>query len=133
LLLQHYSSLLTKCDLVIEHGKTDIFYFSRSHSSFNPPPLDLSPLGGPVLLPKDTWKYLGFIFDCKLNFRNHIDFYTNKVISTIKCMKLLGNSSRGINLLQKRKLYKCCALPIALYCYKLKTLELVKRMNLVLG
>ena len=48
------SSLLIKCNLVIKHRKTDIFHFSRSHSSFNPPPLNLSPLGGPVLLLKDT-------------------------------------------------------------------------------
>ena len=113
------SSLLMKCSLVVEHRKTDIFHFSRSHSLFNPPPLDLSPLGGLVLLPKDTWKYLGFIFDRKLNFRNHIDFYANKAISTIKCMKLLGNSSRGINPLQKKKLYRCCALPIVLYGFPL--------------
>jgi len=112
-------SLLTKCGLVIEHRKTNIFHFSRSHSLFNPPPLDLSPFGGLVLLPKDIWKYLGFIFNCKLNFRNHIDFYANKVISTIKCMKLLGNSSRGINPLQKGKLYRCCALPIMLYGFPL--------------
>ena len=34
-------------------------------------------------------------------------------------MKLLGNSSRGINPLQKRLLYRCCALPIALYGFQL--------------
>jgi len=87
------SSLLTKYGLIVEHRKTDIFYFSRSHKAFNPPPLDLSSLGGPVLLPKDTWRYLSFIFDCKLTFRNHIDFYANKAISMVKCMKLLGNLS----------------------------------------
>ena len=87
------SSLLTKCSLVVKHGKTDVFHFSRSHEAFNPPPLDLSSLGGPILLSKDTWRYLGFIFDCKLTFRNHIDFYTNKAISMVKCMKLLGNLS----------------------------------------
>ena len=76
-------SLLTKYGLVIEHRKTNIFHFSRSHGSFNPPLLDLSPLGGLVLLPKDIWKYLGFIFDCKLNFRNHINFYTNKAQSNV--------------------------------------------------
>ena len=113
------SSLLTKCSLVVEHRKTNIFHFSKSHSLFNPPSLDLSPLEGLILLPKDTWKYLGFIFDYKLNFRNHIDFYVNKVISTIKYMKLLGNSLRGINLLQKRKLYRCCTLPIILYGFPL--------------
>ena len=109
------SSLLTKCSLVVKHGKTDVFHFSRSHEAFNPPPLDLSSLGGPILLSKDTWRYLGFIFDCKLTFRNHIDFYTNKAISMVKCMKLLGNLSWSINPLQKRKLYRCCALLIALY------------------
>ena len=112
-------SLLTKCGLIIEYRKTNIFHFSKSHSLFNPSPLDLSSLGGLVLLPKDIWKYLGFIFNCKLNFRNHIDFYVNKVISTIKYMKLLDNLSRGINLLQKRKLYRSCTLPITLYSFPL--------------
>jgi len=108
-----------KCGLVVKHGKTDIFHFSRSHKAFNSFPLDLSSLGRPILLPKETWRYFGFIFDHKLTFKSHIDFYANKVISTIKCMKLLGNSLRGINLLQKRKLYRCCALPIMLYSFSL--------------
>jgi len=72
-----------KCGLVVEYGKTDIFHFSRSHGAFNPP-LDLSSLGGPILLPKDTWRYLGFIFGCK---------YANKAISIVKCMKSLENLS----------------------------------------
>ena len=113
------SSLLTKCGLVVEHGKTNIFYFSRSHRAFNPSPLNSSALEGPILLPKNTWRYLGFIFDQKLTFRSHIDFYANKTISIVKCMKLLGNSSRDINLLQKRRLYRCCTLPIALYRFSL--------------
>jgi len=56
-------SLLMKYSLVVEHGKTDIFHFSRSHRAFNPPHLDLFALGGPVLLPRKTWRYLSFIFD----------------------------------------------------------------------
>ena len=43
----------------------------------------------------------------------------NKAISMVKCMKLLGNSSRGINPLQKRLLYRSCILPIALYGFQL--------------
>ena len=34
-------------------------------------------------------------------------------------MKLLGNSTRGINPIQKRQLYRCCTLPIALYGFPL--------------
>ena len=43
------SKLLDSFGLVIEHSKTEIFHFSRSQGVFNPPPLDLSPLGGPIL------------------------------------------------------------------------------------
>ena len=109
------SKLLDSFGLVIEHLKTEIFHLSRSQGVFNPPPLNFSPLGGPILRPKDLWKYLGFIFDRKLSFHKHIDHYANKAISTVKCMKLLGNSSRGISPLQKCLLYRCCALPIASY------------------
>ena len=57
------SKLLDSFGLVVEHSKTEIFHFSRSHGVFNPPPLDLSPIGRPTLQPKDSWRYLGFIFD----------------------------------------------------------------------
>jgi len=49
------SSLLTKFGLVVEHGKTEVFYFSRLHGAFNPPPLDLTTIGGPILLQKASW------------------------------------------------------------------------------
>ena len=113
------SKLLDSFGLVIEHLKTEIFHFSRSQGVFNPSPLNLSPLGGPILRPKDLWKYLGFIFDRKLSFHKHIDHYANKAISTVKCIKLLGNSSRGISPLQKCLLYRCCTLPIASYSFQL--------------
>ena len=48
------SSLLSKFGLIIEHGKTDVFHFSRAHGVFNPPPLNLSSIRDPLLLPKDT-------------------------------------------------------------------------------
>jgi len=37
----------------------------------------------------------------------------------VKCMKLLGNSLRGINPIQKCLLYRCCVLPITLYGFQL--------------
>ena len=113
------SKLLTKFGLTMEHGKTDVFHFSRSHGSFNPPSLDLTSLGGTVLRPKTTWHYLGFLFNHKLLFHQHIDFYANKAISTIKCMKMLGNSLRGLDPIQKRHLYRCYTLTIALYGFQL--------------
>jgi len=111
--------LLDKFGLTIEHTKTETFHFNRSHGTFNLSSLDLSSIGGPILRPKDSWKYLEFIFNWKLTFHQHIDFYLNKAISMVKCMNLLGNSSRGVNPIQKRLLYRCCILPIALYRFQL--------------
>ena len=62
------TKLLEKFGLIVEHFKTEVFHFNRSHGIFNPPPLDLMPIGGTILQPKNTWKYLCFIFDRKLLF-----------------------------------------------------------------
>ena len=43
------SKLLDSFSLIIEYSKTEIFHFNRSQDVFNPPPLDLSLLGGPIL------------------------------------------------------------------------------------
>ncbi len=43
------TNLLEKFGLVVEHSKTEIFHFNRSHGVFNLPSLDLSPLGENVL------------------------------------------------------------------------------------
>jgi len=48
------STLLSRFGLVVEHGKTEVFYFSRSHRVFNPSPLNFTLLGSSMLLPKTT-------------------------------------------------------------------------------
>ena len=109
------TKLFEKFGLIVKYSKTKIFHFNRSQGVFNSPPLNLTPLKGSILWPNDLWKYLGFIFNRKLTFHQHVDFYANKSISMVKCMKLLGNSNHGINPLQKRLLYRACILSIALY------------------
>ena len=52
-------------------------------------------------------------------FHQHVDFYANKSISTVKCMKIIGNSIQDINPFQKWLLYRSCILPIALYGFQL--------------
>jgi len=87
------TKLLEKFGFIVEHSRTDIFHFNRSHGDINPLPLDLTPIGGNILQPKNTWKYLGFIFNRKLLFHQHVNFYSNKVMSRVKYMKILGNSN----------------------------------------
>ena len=57
------SFFLMKFGLVMEHGKTKVFYFSRLYGAFNPPPLNLTSIRGPILLSKAIWWYLSFLFD----------------------------------------------------------------------
>ena len=73
----------------------------------------------PIFCPKEIWKYLGFIFNRKLFFHYHIDFYTNKSISMVKCMKISGNSVWELNLHQKHLLYRSCIILITLYRFQL--------------
>ena len=113
------SLLLEKFGLIIEFGKMEVFHFSGSYGVFDPPSLDLSILGGPILCPRETWKYIDFIFNRKLLFHQHVNFYANKAILTVKYMKILGNSSCSLVLYQKRLLYRGCILLIALYSFHL--------------
>ena len=62
------TNLLDKFGLIVEYLKTEVFHFSRSHGPFNSLPLNLSSLDEPILTSKNSWKYLGFIFDRKLTF-----------------------------------------------------------------
>ena len=105
--------------LVIKYDKSEVFYFSRVTKNFNPPPLQLRPLEDMVLRQKDIWWYLGFFFGIKLLFWHYAYNYTNKVLLTIKNMKILGNLTRGLLLLYKYLLYKICVLSIALYDFQL--------------
>jgi len=72
-----------------------------------------------MLISKNTWRYLDFIFDRKLSFCQHINFYANKMISMVKYMKILGNSTRGLNPQQKCLLYRSCTSSTALYRFQL--------------
>jgi len=62
---------------------------------------------------------LEYIFNRKLFFQQHIDFYMNKAISTVKCMKILRNSVHSLAPQQKCLLYRSCILSTALYGFQL--------------
>jgi len=112
-------SLLDRFGLILEYGKMEVLHFSRLHRIFESPPLDLFSIGDPILCLKNTWRYLEYIFNRKLSFHQHINYYSNKAISIVKCMKILGNSVHSLAPQQKRLLYRSCILPITLYIFQL--------------
>jgi hypothetical protein len=113
--------LFTQFALVLEHDKSEIFHFDRSFSDYNPPiDLGYAPYTGATpLKPKPFWRYLGFFFDRKLTFHEHVRFYSTKAFSSVKAMKMLGSSTRGLEPKEKRLLYRSCVIPIATYGYRL--------------
>ena len=68
-----------------------------------------------TIKPKGMIRYLGFFFDSELNWNAHITFYFNRAFSTIRALRMLGSSIRGLGTLQKRHAYQACALPVLTY------------------
>jgi len=122
-------SLFDQFGLIVKYEKSEIFYFSRLIKNFKLFSLDLTSLEDPILWLKNTWKYLGFIFDRKLSFQQHIHFYSNKALSIVKDMKMLGNSTSGLLPFHKQLLCKICvkhvffpSLYMAYHCSTLRVL-----------
>ena len=113
--------VMTDMGLELEHGKTEVFHFTRRHNDI-PPPLDLgfAPFTGDTpLCSRLTWRYLGFWFDRRLSFKAHVKFYSTKAFTTVRSMGMLGNSARGLTADQKRLLYRSCVVPIMTYGFRL--------------
>ena len=56
------SKIFSDTGLVMEHNKSEVFYFIQACNLLNPP-INLTLVGGPILHPKSIWRYLGFFFD----------------------------------------------------------------------
>ncbi|RXW14702.1 hypothetical protein EST38_g11150 [Candolleomyces aberdarensis] len=113
--------LFTGSGLALEHNKTKLFHFTRARTGFDRSlNLGYAPYTGDnPLKPKTFWRYLGFYFDRKLTFKEHICYYTPKALTTVMVMRMLSNSTRGLSLRNKRILYRACMVPIATYGHRL--------------
>ncbi|RXW14341.1 hypothetical protein EST38_g11516 [Candolleomyces aberdarensis] len=113
--------LFTGSGLALEHDKTELFHFTRARTGSDRS-LDLgyAPYTADnPLKPKTFWRYLGFYFDRKLTFKEHVRYYTTKALTTVMAMRMLGNSTRGLSPCNKRILYRACVVPIATYGHRL--------------
>ena len=57
----------------------------------------------------------GVFFDKKLYFQQHIYYYANKALFTIKDIKMVGNSTRELSPMYKHPLYRICVFSTTLY------------------
>jgi hypothetical protein len=101
--------IFTAAGLVMEHDKNELFHFTRAGTGWDRP-IDLSfaPfMDETPLKPKKFWRYLGFFFDHKLTFQEHVRYYTTKSFTTVMAMRMLGNSAWGLS----PKTNGCCIVP----------------------
>ncbi|KAJ3500247.1 hypothetical protein NMY22_g19319 [Coprinellus aureogranulatus] len=100
-------ALFTTAGLVLGHNKSEVFHFTRACTSADRPiNLGFAPhTGATPLRPKTFWCYLGFYFDQRLTFVEHIWYYSTKALTTVMVMRMLGNSTRGLSPKNKHILY----------------------------
>ncbi|CAA7270631.1 unnamed protein product [Cyclocybe aegerita] len=81
--------------LILEHDKTELFHFLHCHNAYNPA-LDLGyapHTGATPLKAKTYWRYLGFYFDRRLMFHEHVCYYATKAFTTVQAMLVLPQFS----------------------------------------
>ena len=125
--LEKIQSTLATLGLFLDVEKTDLIHFpgfdlqksSRKLTAPSTVPIRMRNLqnDGAVatIKPKEMIRYLGFFFDSKLNWNAHVTFYFNRAFSTIRALRMLGSSIRGLGTLQKRRAYQACTLPVLTY------------------
>ena len=125
--LEKIQDTLATLGLFLDVEKTDLIHFpgfdlqnsSRKLTAPSAVPIRMRNLlnDGTVatVKPKEMIRYLGFFFDSELNWNAHVTFYFNRAFSTIRALRMLGSSIRGLGTLQKRHAYQACALPVLTY------------------
>ena len=130
-LVQEYTRwrlAFTTFGLLFEDSKTELFHSrpymtqSRGKRIFNgnlPSCTIRGPTGDPITIcPSKRWCYLGSIFDLYLKYSPHVDWWTNKAHSTLRAMKMLSNSVRGLTPSNKRRMYLTVVLPVLTYGFQ---------------
>ena len=125
--LDKIQDTLATLGLFIDVEKTDLIHFpgfdmskpGRKLVATSTTPIRMRDLqkGGTLttIKPKSLIRYLGFFLDSELSWNAHVTFYFNRAFSTIRALRMLGSSIRGLGTLQKRHAYQACVLPVLTY------------------
>ena len=113
---------LKKAGLAINDGKTEAIFYSLTRA--RPDTHGLRP--STITLPmsegvrtevncSDNVRYLGLFIDHKLSWHRHVKIMATRARGTLKSMKLLGNSVKGLDHGSWRLAYNAICLPVLTY------------------
>ena len=108
---------LNERGLSTEPSKDGLIHFSRRRRDQNiNPPLQININGNNhTVAASPEIKWLGIIYDRKLNFNSHVESVASKALRAIAYTDFLGNSLRGIRQEHRRLFYICGIRPILTY------------------
>ena len=132
---------LRRNNLAVEPEKTELVYFRKPWSRQALPP-DRLYLPDPTrstyyrVSPKTTVRYLGFLINQKLDWEPHVTTMCNRARASIKALKVLGNTHRGLSMANWRLVFNAVCLPVLahgcqLWATSRKYASLIKKMQLV--
>jgi hypothetical protein len=104
---------LTQLGLKVETSKNECMHFTRGPDSSNPP-IRLANTTQPITPPKYI-RWLGFYLDRHLNFTHHTKIMAARATATIRAMKILGNTVRGMSQDNLRRLTIGTIIPVLTY------------------
>ena len=132
---------LTNMGLNAEPDKTKLIYFRRhgEHTGHEPPPyihLSLPSLNTYYRVSySNTLRYLGFFFNHKLDWKQHVEVMCNQTHATLKALQILGNSICRLDHARWRLAYNAICLPALTYGCQMwftsKQKTLVKKLQTV--
>ena len=112
---------LSQSGLCIEPEKTEAIFFqkpwSRKHLEVPSRILlrELSHSTYYVVRPTENIRYLGFFFNKRLKWDNHVTIMCNRARASACAMKLLGNTVRGLSMANWRLVLNAVCLPVLSY------------------
>ena len=121
----HYEEVtdwLHRCGLRTDLEKCELIVFHNSRWSPNlkgdlPSHIGLRDAAHGVITVRcsSLVRYLGIFFHESLNWSHHVKIMANRARSTIRALHILGNSVRGLDFANWRRVYHAIVLPILTY------------------
>jgi len=113
---------LERAGLTIDGGKTEAIFYSLTRAR----PDIHGPRPSTITIPtsegelttincSDNVRYLGLFIDHKLTWHRHVKIMATRARGTLKSMKLLGNSVKGLDHGNWRLAYNAICLPVLTY------------------